>query len=71
MQNVPKSELYSIIKPCAFRGWTIDLIGQIYPHSSRGHKYIIVAIDCLTKWVKVIPLRYVIRKRHLILMKNI
>ena len=47
------------MKPWPFRGWGIDLIGQIFPPSSRGHKFILVAIDYFTKWVEAIPLRMV------------
>jgi hypothetical protein len=28
---VPASELHSIVKPWPFRGWAIDLIGEIKP----------------------------------------
>jgi len=48
-----------IIKPWSFWGWAIDLIGQIYPPSSKGHKFILVATDYFTKWVKAIPLKKV------------
>jgi len=48
-----------IIKPWPFRGWAIDLIGQIYPPSSKGHKFILVATDYFTKWVEAIPLKKV------------
>ena len=41
----------------SFRGWVIDLIGQIFPPSSKGHKFILVAIDYFTKWVETIPLK--------------
>jgi len=48
-----------IIKPWPFRGWAIDLIGQIYPPSSKGHKFILVATDYFTMWVEAIPLKKV------------
>ena len=48
-----------IIKPWSFRGWGIDLIGQIYPPSSKNHKFIIVAIDYFTKRVEAVPLKNV------------
>jgi len=48
-----------IIKPWPFRGWVIDLIGQIYPLSSKGHKFILVATNYFTKWVEAIPLKKV------------
>ncbi|XP_057418119.1 uncharacterized protein LOC130712297 [Lotus japonicus] len=59
IQHVPASELHSIIKSWPFRGWAIDLIGEIHPASSRQHRYIIVAVDYFTKWVEAIPLQNV------------
>ena len=57
IQQVLASELHSITKPWPFRGWTLDLIGQIHPPSSKGHRYILVALDYITKWVETIPLK--------------
>jgi hypothetical protein len=48
-----------IIKPWLFRGWEIDLIDQINPPSSKGHKFILVATDYFTKWVEAILLKKV------------
>jgi hypothetical protein len=48
-----------IIKPWPFRGWGIDLIGQINPSSSQGHKFVLLATDYFTKWVEAIPLKKV------------
>ena len=56
---MPAGELHSIIKPWPFRGWALDLIGQIHPPSSKGHKYILVAVDYFSKWVEEIPLKEV------------
>lgn len=47
------------MKPWPFRGWAMDIIGKISPRSSRGHAFILVATDYLTKWVTVEPLRNV------------
>jgi hypothetical protein len=51
--------LNPIIKPWPFRGWGIDLIGQINPPSSKGHKFVLLATDYFTKWVEAIPLKKV------------
>jgi len=49
IQRAPASAMNPIIKPWSFRGWAIDLIGQIYPPSSKGHIFILVATDYFTK----------------------
>ena len=59
-----------IIKPWPFRGWGIDLIGQIYPPSSKNHKFILVATDYFTKWVEVIPLKNVTSKEMIEFVKE-
>ena len=63
IQKSPASAMNPIIKPWSFRGWGIDLIGQIFPPSSKGHKFILVATDYFTKWVKAIPLKTVTSKK--------
>jgi hypothetical protein len=57
-QQVPASALHSIIKPSPFRGWTLGLICQNNPASSKQLRFILVGVD-YTKWVEVIPLRKV------------
>ena len=49
--------MYPIVKPWPFRGWGIDLIGQGFSSSSKGHKFILVDTDYFTKWVEAIPLK--------------
>ena len=56
IQHVPASELHSIVKPWPFRGWALDLIGEIRPASSKSQKYILVGIDYFTKLIEAIPL---------------
>jgi hypothetical protein len=59
IQRVSASALNPIIKPWPFRGWGIDLISQINPLSSKGHKFVLLATDYFTKWVEAIPLKKV------------
>ena len=59
VQNAPTSQLHPIIKPWPFRGWGIDIIGQIYPYSSKGHRFILAATDYFSKWVQAVPLKSV------------
>lgn len=48
IQHVPTSELHAIVKPWPFRGWVLDLVGEIQPTSSKIQKYILVDIDYFT-----------------------
>jgi len=59
-----------IIKPWPFRGWRINLIGQIYPPSSKNHKFILVAADYFTKWVEAVPLKNVTSKEMIEFVKE-
>ena len=38
-----------------FQQWGLDFIGEINPHLSGQHKWILVATDYFTKWIEVIP----------------
>ena len=62
VQKLPASAMNPIIKPWPFRSWGIDLIGQIFPPSSRGHKFVLIATDYFIKWVEAIPLKTVTSK---------
>jgi hypothetical protein len=59
-----------IVKPWPFRGWGIDLIGQIYPSSSKGHKFILAATDYFTKWVEAISLKMAMPKDIIAFIKE-
>jgi hypothetical protein len=50
------AELHPIIKPWPFRGCGLDFIGEIHPSSSKGHQFVIVAID-YTKRTEVVALK--------------
>jgi Integrase core domain. len=57
VQLAPAAVLNPIIKPWPFRGWALDFIGQIYPSSPKGHRFVLVATDYFTKWVEAVPLK--------------
>ena len=42
----------SLSSPWPFVTWRIDVIGEIRPNASNGHKYIVVAIDYFSRWIK-------------------
>jgi hypothetical protein len=39
-----------------FKQWGLEIIGEINPHSSKKHRYILITIDYFTHWNKEIPL---------------
>ena len=55
----PAGPLNPIIKPWSFRGWGMDMIGQVNPPTSKGHKWIMAATDYFTKWVEAVPTKNV------------
>jgi hypothetical protein len=57
VQLAPAAMLHPIIKPRSFRGWALDFIGQIYPASSKGHQFMLVAMDYFTKSTEAVPLK--------------
>lgn len=44
------------MKPWPFRGWALDLVGEIRPTSSKSQRYTLVGINYFTKWIEAIPL---------------
>jgi hypothetical protein len=57
IQLAPAGVMNSIVMPWPFIGWGLDFIGEIQPGSSKGHRFILVAMDYFTKWTKPVPLR--------------
>jgi hypothetical protein len=49
----------SYYQAMAIQRMGIDLIGQINPPSSKGHKFVLLVTDYSTKWVEAIPLKKV------------
>jgi len=50
--HVPLTALNVLSSPWPLSMWGIDKIGRIEPKASKGHRFILVAIDYFTKWVK-------------------
>ncbi|KAI5312507.1 hypothetical protein L3X38_041680 [Prunus dulcis] len=57
IQQAPSVPMNPVVKPWPFRGWAMDLIGKIYPASSKQHYFIIVATYYFTKWVEAKPIK--------------
>ena len=51
--NVPPTPMNFMSSPWSFSIWGINMIGMIEPKASKGHHFILVAIDYFTKWVEV------------------
>lgn len=51
--HVPPTPLNILTSPWPFSMWGIDMIGMIVTKASNSHRFILVAIDYFTKWVKV------------------
>ena len=43
--HLPPTELHCLSTPWPFSAWGIDIIGEIRPSSTNGHKFIVVAVD--------------------------
>ncbi|XP_070002350.1 uncharacterized protein [Nicotiana sylvestris] len=56
------SELHHMSAPWSFIAWGMDVIGTIEPKASNGHRFILVAIDYFTKWVKAVTLKSITKK---------
>jgi hypothetical protein len=56
-QKVSALPLVPVKTEAPFQQWGLDFIGEIHPHSSAQHKWILTATDYFTKWVEAIPTR--------------
>jgi hypothetical protein len=54
--------LHPIIKPWQFYSWALDFVGQIYPASSKCHRFVLVAMDYFTKWTEAVQLKNMTHK---------
>jgi hypothetical protein len=50
--------LHPIVKSSPFRGWGLDFVKEIYPTSTKGHRFILMATNYFTKWVEIVPLKH-------------
>eukprot|EP00253_Pinus_taeda_P035194 PITA_35194 len=56
-QRKPAFPLQPVNIEQPFEQWVLDIIGEITPHSSKQHRYILTTIDYFTKLVEAIPLK--------------
>ncbi|XP_058217478.1 uncharacterized protein LOC131328562 [Rhododendron vialii] len=70
MRWLIRRNYHAVVKPWPFRGWALDVIGKIYPPSSRNHAYILVATNYFTKWAEAMPLKSVDQQEQNIIVSN-
>ena len=69
---MPPAPLNVLTAPWPFAMWGVDMIGEIKPTASNGHRFILVAIDYFTKWAEAEPLAMITTKKVLdFVIKNI
>ena len=51
IQRVLREKMMAITSPCIFAQWGIDIMGPL-PQGKKQVKFLLVAIDYFTKWVK-------------------
>ena len=56
--KVPPEELRSIHSPWPFHTWGINILGP-FPLAVRQMKYLVVAIEYFTKWIKAEPIAHI------------
>ena len=50
--HLPPIKLHFISSPWPFSAWELNIIGEIHPTALNGNKFILVAVDYFTKWIK-------------------
>ena len=46
------------VKPTApLQGWSLDLLTDMKPSGPLAERHLLIAVDCFTKWVELIPLK--------------
>ncbi|XP_070054313.1 uncharacterized protein [Nicotiana tomentosiformis] len=60
--HAPPSELHLMSAPWSFVAWGMDVIGPIEPKASNGHRFFLVAIDYITKWVEAVTFKAITKK---------
>ena len=58
-ENKSSLPLQPVIVEHPFEQWGLDIIGEIFPSSSKQHRYILTTTDYFRKWVEAIPFKSV------------
>lgn len=50
--------LHPTLKPTApLQGWSLDLLTDMKPSGPFSERHLLIAVDCFSKWVELVPLR--------------
>ena len=52
LKHMPPMPLHTMTSPWPFSTLEINIIGKIHLTKTNGHEFILLAIDCFTKWVE-------------------
>ena len=63
LNHLPPTELRGLSEPWPFSAWGIDLVEEIKPQASNGHRFVVVAVDYFSKWVEAKSFRNVTAKQ--------
>ena len=56
IKHQPPIPLHPTVPAWPFDAWGIDFVGPFESPSSRGHKFILAAIDYFPRWAELVPL---------------
>ena len=70
LNHLPPTELHRLSEPWPFLAWGIDIVGEVKPHASNGHRFIVVAVDYFSKWVEAESFRNVTAKQMAIFISR-
>ncbi|RDY13150.1 hypothetical protein CR513_01973, partial [Mucuna pruriens] len=62
VNKAPLEQLHSITSPWPFHKWGVDILGP-FPPAPGQVKYLIVAVDYFTKWIKAEPVVMILAER--------
>ncbi|KAL0378386.1 UNVERIFIED_CONTAM: hypothetical protein Sradi_3144100 [Sesamum radiatum] len=69
--HIPAEPLRALSSPCPFSQWGIDIVGP-FPVAAGQRKFLLVAIDYVSKWIEAKPLARITKNEVIkFLWKNI
>ena len=55
IHHAPPENLHHVGVYWPFQVWGLDFVGPINPNSSKGHKFILTAVEYFSKWAEAAP----------------